>query len=81
MLTTADLNVWFPKLFRQSMRNDTSHPLMCFPEREDYFECLHGRKEHKMVAEIAAQERIMKKQNRRYQDQEKVLKSLETKGK
>ena len=56
------------------MRDDTSHPLMCFPEREDYFECLHGRKEHKMIAEIQAQERIMKNQNRRYQAQEKELK-------
>jgi len=57
------------------MRDDTSHPLMCFPEREDYFECLHGRKEHKMIADIQSQERIMKKQNRIYEAQEKQLKA------
>ena len=58
------------------MRNESSHPLMCFPEREDYFECLHGRKEHKMIADIQAQERIMAKQGKRYADQEKELQKL-----
>jgi hypothetical protein len=50
--------------------------MKCFPEREDYFECLHGKKEHKMIAEIAAQERIMQKQGRRFQAQEKELQKL-----
>jgi hypothetical protein len=50
--------------------------MKCFPEREDYFECLHGKKEHKMIADIAAQERIMQKQGRRFQAQEKELLKL-----
>ena len=62
------------------MRNETSHPLMCFPEREDYFECLHGRKEHKMIADIQAQERIMQKQNRVYEAQEKELTAMGKSG-
>ena len=50
--------------------------MKCFSEREDYFECLHGKKEHKMVAEIAAQERIMQQQGRRFQAQEKQIQKL-----
>lgn len=53
---------------------------MCFPEREDYFECLHGRKEHKMIADIQAQERIMQKQNRVYEAQEKELTAMGKSG-
>lgn len=64
-------------VFSQSMRDENSHPLMCFPEREDYFECLHGRKEHKMIADIQAQERIMKKQGKRFELQEKELQALD----
>jgi hypothetical protein len=26
--------------------------------REDYFECLHGRKEHAMVAQVLEQEKL-----------------------
>ena len=54
--------------------------MQCFPEREDYFECLHGKKENKMVAEIQAKERILIKQGRRYLAQEKELQKLEKGG-
>ncbi len=34
--------------------------MTCFMSREDYFECLHSRKEHAMVREVLEQEKANK---------------------
>lgn len=33
------------------------HGMSCFMAREDYFECLHSRKEHAMVRQVLDQEK------------------------
>ena len=36
----------------------SSNGALCMPLREDYFECLHHKKEHAMVNQVKEQEKI-----------------------
>ena len=39
-----------------------SNGALCMPFREDYFECLHHKKEHAMVKQVMDQEKLNAKQ-------------------
>lgn len=41
----------------QKTRETRRDGMVCFMAREDYFECLHSRKEHAMVRQVLEQEK------------------------
>jgi len=61
-------------------RDKDSDPLLCFMEREDYFECLHSRKEHKLVRTLNKQLEKLQKQEDEFTKQRDQLESLGVTG-
>mmetsp|Transcript_43577 Transcript_43577/g.132636 ORF Transcript_43577/g.132636 Transcript_43577/m.132636 type:complete len:83 (+) Transcript_43577:139-387(+) len=44
--------------YKECLKNErTSVGLECFKDREDYFECLHNRKEHALVRIVNEEEK------------------------
>eukprot|EP00558_Chaetoceros_sp_UNC1202_P003673 CAMPEP_0197235130 /NCGR_PEP_ID=MMETSP1429-20130617/2636_1 /TAXON_ID=49237 /ORGANISM="Chaetoceros sp., Strain UNC1202" /LENGTH=78 /DNA_ID=CAMNT_0042693651 /DNA_START=51 /DNA_END=287 /DNA_ORIENTATION=+ len=50
--------------FKECLMNDETSEKgeVCMPHREDYFECLHHRKEHAMIRKIKEQVKINEKE-------------------
>ena len=42
----------------QNKRETRKDGMICFMAREDYFECLHGRREKAMVSQVLEQEKL-----------------------
>jgi hypothetical protein len=43
---------------KQNKRETRKDGMVCYMAREDYFECLHSRKEHAMVTQVMKQEKL-----------------------
>eukprot|EP00561_Arcocellulus_cornucervis_P012080 CAMPEP_0185800650 /NCGR_PEP_ID=MMETSP1322-20130828/997_1 /TAXON_ID=265543 /ORGANISM="Minutocellus polymorphus, Strain RCC2270" /LENGTH=79 /DNA_ID=CAMNT_0028496301 /DNA_START=10 /DNA_END=249 /DNA_ORIENTATION=+ len=47
--------------YKECLKTETRNDgLICHPAREDYFECLHNRREHEIVRAVNAEEQKQK---------------------